>query len=395
MEEDKFIHFGCWNNTNIKFKNGKEKPVGCIVPVMDMLNDYLIKKKPKFMVIAGDNYYPNKHKTIDDVGVETKIKIVYPDKIAEGINILPNSLPIHMILGNHDLETNGENASLFINNDTTLENKDCAIIQIEREIIKEKPNIDYKLFDSKYLKNNTLLLMIDTSMYTDDINKFMPCYEKFLKSRFATPQGLIDFQNAKIYEAIRRYPGRINNIIIIGHHPISGYKFKELKKGKKGKKDTPAHIELMDDIIKFNSVLKEIYRIAGGNSVNYYYLCADLHMYQEGNIGLNIGNENMNIKQYIVGTGGTELDPEIPDDMELPTKPGITYTMNRAEYDCGFLECKIEEDDIIFTPILLNNHMFGGRKSRKSRKTRKNNKTKKSRKTRKNKKSKKSRNTKK
>ena len=385
MEQDKFIHFGCWNNTNIKIKDGKEKPLGCIVPVMILLNKYLIEteKKPNFMVIAGDNYYPNKHKTKDLAGSETKIKIVYPNKIAEGINLLPNSLPIHMILGNHDLETNGENPSLFINDDTTPENKDCAIIQIEREIIKEKSNIDYKLFDSKYLKNNTLLLMIDTSMYTDDINKFMPCYEKFLKSRFATPEGLIDFQNAKIYEAIRRYPGRINNIIIIGHHPISGYKFKELKKGKKGKPDTPAHIELMDDIIRFNSVLKEIYSIAGGNRVNYYYLCADLHMYQEGNIDLNIGDNTMNIKQYIVGTGGTELDPEIPDGMERPTKPDITYTMNRVEYDCGFLECKIEEAGIIFTPILLNNHMFGGRKSKKNRKARKSKKNRKSKKSKK------------
>jgi hypothetical protein len=394
MEEDKFIHFGCWNNTNTKSKNGKEKPIGCIVSVMDTLNNYLreIEKKPNFMVIAGDNYYPDKYTKINDEGVETKVKIIYPDKMADGFNLLPNDLPIHMILGNHDLETNGKKSSLFINNDTVLENSDCAIIKIEKDIISQKPNIYYNLFYSKYLKNNTLLLMLDTSMYSDDIKKYMPCYNVFLGRNFETPQDLIDFQNTQIYETIREYSGRINNIIIIGHHPISGYKFKSesIEKGKVA----PAHIELLSDIIQFNTVLKEIYKIAGGNSVNYYYLCADLHMYQEGNIELTIDDSIMNIKQYIVGTGGTKLDEIIPNDMTLPTKPGINYTMNRFEKACGFLECTIDESGIIFTPILLPQQL-GGRKTKKNRKSRKTKKNRKSRKTKKNRKSRKSRKTKK
>jgi hypothetical protein len=36
----------------------------------------------------------------------------------------------------------------------------------------------------------------------------------------------------------------------------------------------------------------------------YYYLCADLHLYQAGTI--NINNGEMIIKQYIVGTGGNK-----------------------------------------------------------------------------------------
>ena len=383
MEEDKFIHFGCWNNTNIKKDKGK--PVGCVKPVMDMLKNYLdrTEKKPNFMVIAGDNYYPDKYKNPD----ETKVKIIYPDKLREGFDLLPDSLPIHMILGNHDLETNGKKKSLFINSVDTPENNDCAIIKIEKDIIRRKQNIEFKLFDYKYLKNNTLLLMIDTSMYSDDIKKFMQCYNEFLERRFETPQELIEFQNSQIYEAINRYSGRINNILIIGHHPISGYKFKE-EKNEDGVV-IPAHIELLSDIIKFNTVLKEIYRIAGGNDVNYYYLCADLHMYQEGDISLTTNDSNMIIKQYIVGTGGTKLDDVIPDNIEFPTMPGISYTMNRVEYDCGFLECKIEEEGLIFTPILLKNRIFGGRKSRKAKKNKKSRKGRKSRKGKKGRKSRK------
>ena len=224
-------------------------------------------------------------------------------------------------------------------------------------------------------------------MYSDDIKKFMQCYSEFLERRFETPQELIEFQNSQIYEAINRYSGRINNILIIGHHPISGYKFKE-EKNEDGLV-IPAHIELLSDIIKFNTVLKEIYRIAGGNDVNYYYLCADLHMYQEGDISLTTNDSNMIIKQYIVGTGGTKLDDVIPDNIEFPTMPGITYTMNRVEYDCGFLECKIEEEGLIFTPILLKNPSFGGRKSRKAKKSKKSRKGRKSRKAKKGRKSRK------
>jgi hypothetical protein len=379
--EDKFIHFGCWNNANVKSKDGKEKSIGCVEPVMNMLKNYLDRtaEKPNFMVIAGDNYYPDKTMLNDK-----KVKIIYPNKMIHGFNLLPDSLPIHMILGNHDLETNGKKQSLFIENVDAPENNDCAIIQYEKNIMRSKPNIEYKLFDSKYLKNNTLLLMIDTSMYTDDVEKYMPCYNEFLGTTFRTSQDLINYQNREIYESINRYSGRINNLIIIGHHPISGYKFKE-EKNEEGN-IIPAHIELINDIIKFNIVLKEIYRIAGRDAINYYYLCADLHMYQEGKIALNVdvnSNMNMNIAQYIVGTGGAKLDDKIPPDMELPTMDGITYTMGRVEYDCGFLECKIEDNELIFTPILLNNRISGGRKTRKNKKFKKSNRTKRTKRTKK------------
>ena len=41
-----------------------------------------------------------------------------------------------------------------------------------------------------------------------------------------------------------------------------------------------------------------------GDTVNYNYLCADLHLHQEGYVKIN----DMVINQYIVGTGGTKLD---------------------------------------------------------------------------------------
>jgi predicted MPP superfamily phosphohydrolase len=389
-EEDKFIHFGCWNNTNIKIKDIKPKPIGCIEPVMKTLNSYLetTEKKPNFIVVAGDNYYPDKFKKEDD----TKVKIIYPNKLIEGFDLLPKEIPIHMILGNHDLETNGKKNSLFVNSTDTPELKDCAIINIEQDVIREKKreklNIDYKLFNSKYLKNNTLLLMIDTSMYSDDIEKFLPCYNRFLERTFANSQELIEFQNHQIYETISRYLGRINNIIIIGHHPITGLKFKEEK--IENEEIIPAHIELLSDIIIFENVLKEIYRMIGPD-INYYYLCADLHMYQEGIVQLTLDDgSTMNINQYIVGTGGTKLDDVIPEDLEVPTRAGINYIMNNVQYKCGFLECTIQDSGIIFNPILLGEKIKESKGSKGGKKTKKNKKSRKGRKGKKTKKSKKS-----
>ena len=99
---DKFIQFGCWNNLNTKVKDGKEKQLGCLNKVFGLLNEYLTKVevKPKFLIISGDNYYPEKQKEDD---VTTNI-VIHPDKLIEGFKKLEIDLPIYMMLGNHDLE---------------------------------------------------------------------------------------------------------------------------------------------------------------------------------------------------------------------------------------------------------------------------------------------------
>jgi len=67
----KFIQFGCWNNLNQK---------GCLRNVMNTLSSYLRNrdkspdKPPEFLVVSGDNYYPEKE-TINDVKKKLYIKI--------------------------------------------------------------------------------------------------------------------------------------------------------------------------------------------------------------------------------------------------------------------------------------------------------------------------------
>ena len=58
-------------------------------------------------------------------------------------------------------------------------------------------------------------------------------------------------------------------------------------------------------------------------------------MYQEGTIHLPVDTGTMNIKQYIVGTGGTELD-------SMPEGNGNDiYTVTKSIKECGFLTCDV------------------------------------------------------
>ena len=77
----------------------------------------------------------------------------------------------------------------------------------------------------------------------------------------------------------------------------------------------------------------------------------------------------MKIQQYIVGTGGTELDKCIAESnigVEIENER-LTYTMTGCQERCGFLEC-INTSSI---PSFLFNEIpikGGKRKTRKTRK---------------------------
>ena len=210
------------------------------------------------------------------------------------------------------------------------------------------------------LENGTLIIMIDTSMYSVDVEEYLPCYNFFLQETLSnyTVETLREYQLSLIIKTITKYnDGDIKNLILVGHHPIIGLKIKDGK-------DTR-----INDIIEFDNVLKEIYsRLM--DDVNYFYLCADVHLYQEGNIFIKIDKmPKMKIQQYIVGTGGTELDKCIAESnigVEIENER-LTYTMTGCQERCGFLEC-INTSSI---PSFLFNEIpikGGKRKTRKTRK---------------------------
>ena len=358
-EPTKFIQFGCWNNINKK---------GCLENVMKKLNEYVTTDvtKPDFIVITGDNYYPQKEKenkdkdkdknkdkvdsepvvkekkkekkekkeTVDGE-IEEKKKIIKFKDIEYGFQLLPKNIPIYTILGNHDLETiDAVKQNLFVDEPDKHrrpEDGHCEIVNKQIETISAFKNISYDFFKSVELANNTLLLMIDTSIYekTVDSNKYLPCYQQFAKSNLPaeTIDTLREYQLTKIGDAIGEKT--FSNIIIAGHHPIQQLKFKN------------GENRLITDIEDFKVVLKEIFSLTPDS--RFYYLCSDLHLYQEGTIHLPVDTGTMNIKQYIVGTGGTELD-------SMPEGNGNDiYTVTKSIKECGFLTCDVSGSEPQFT----------------------------------------------
>jgi len=357
-----FIHFGCWNNLNLN--------KGCLINVMKLLKERLKdidKPKIDFLTIAGDNYYPKKEKVEGK-----KKKIIIPELLNQGFKYLPKEIPIYMILGNHDLETNTGKNNFFINNlDSPEEENNCSIIKYEQIAEHENENIEYSFFKEMMLENGTLIIMIDTSMYSVDVEEYLPCYKFFLQETLDNynVEELREYQLSLIIKTITKY-NNIKNLILIGHHPIIGLKIKDGK---------GAHI---NDIIEFDNVLKEIYSRLMDN-VNYFYLCADVHLYQEGKIVIKIDEtQKMNIQQYIVGTGGTELDTCVGESNigEKIENERLTYTMTRCQERCGFLEC-INTSPIprfLFNEIPIEG---GKRKRRKAKKSKRKTKRKSKRKT--------------
>ena len=225
------------------------------------------------------------------------------------------------------------------------EQGDCKITNYEMKHV-ERTNIKLHLCDVQKLNDNTLLILLDTSIYAHDEydgdgHNFLKCYNAFLLSNpeIKSLEELKQFQEDEIMKKIDKMDGLegITNVIMVGHHPIAGYK----------QKDTIVEMDdITNDIVPF---LDQLYKKCG-NDKKYTYLCADYHSYQKGRIDMKLDNgSTMHIQQCIVGTGGTKLDDDLKikyddDNNSDPTYTfgQITYTFEENKHECGFLACTME-----------------------------------------------------
>jgi hypothetical protein len=206
-----------------------------------------------------------------------------------------------MVLGNHDLETNVIDKKPYYIDSVIPENLEpvgsCYIVENEKRITGNIDKIKFQLNNSIMFGEKTLILMIDTSMYDDDdAPEFKVCYNKFNVNNDEL-SVIREKQRAFINETIEQHKSEnIQNLIIVGHHPITAVKIKK------------SNI-LIEPFKEFLNVLLSIPR--EGFNPKYYYLCADLHSYQIGNADITdtTNNKTIGITQYVVGTGGTKLDP--------------------------------------------------------------------------------------
>ena len=377
---NQFIMFGCWNNLN----DGK----GGLEDTMASLKDFLQKTPVDFIAVAGDNYYPGKDKKKDkdkdkdkdkkkekgdkkeekgdkkkgdDDKKEDKTKQIIPENLLRGFSLLPDNIPIKMILGNHDLDTNKVNDTTYKIGDVPEEPGTCAILDLEKRAVENTPNIDFDLMHS-IVMGNALVLMIDTSMYDpDDSSKFIPCYIKQDPTfRTLTPyETIIERQHLFIKTELINHPN-VRHLIIIGHHPITGVKCKQ-GKGDCSKSENP----LIEPFPLFIKELKFIGNMVPNLPITY--LCADLHLYQMGTVIITSGRRLIVIHQYIVGTGGTELDPVIQKAEVRYETNELVYVIEPIPpppYDHGFLRCDCSNGQPTFM-FIQTNFDHGGTKKRK------------------------------
>jgi len=385
MDESKrFVMFGCWNK-NECIMGSTANPLS---RNMTFLQRFIKKNPTEFVIVAGDNYYPekpdktkektkekykektkekdiektkekdkektkekDKEKTKDkDKKKKDKTKKIITRNLHSGFDCLRQlNTEVNVILGNHDLETRKSLGDTILIHEEGKEerNEDIDECYIIKEEIKENTeNIKLRTHVHKKL-HHTLIIMLDTTLYLPDNHKYAKCYEHMTRN--------MDVLKANQQNSVKKWieeandDENITNIVFVGHHPIVTYKQKE-----------EMVIDVLPDFIDFLQHLKI-------NSKKIYYLCADVHFYQRSTINL----KEKTIKQIVVGTGGTTLDPiHSLSQGEMPTEildTDLQFTHHESIEEHGFLEVKEKDTelDITFHPLP---HLSVGGKTTKKRK---------------------------
>jgi len=306
---DTIVSFGCWNQTHTK-----DGPSAEIKKVMMKLKE----TGKDVVLVSGDNYYPVKTSIKTKVGKE-KIKKVDLDQLKEGFEYLKDATqgtPVYMNFGNHDVVSNDQV--------TTNSEKECIILETELEEGNEKFHVgmNHKI----NYGTHTLILMIDTSIYSKEkeFKKFSKCYNLLTKMSQAE---LIKQQETYVKTAVEEFQG--DNVIIVGHYPIFYEKEKKLSPEKSNNwfkpvaKEETKRFSVLENSVDFINLLFDL------PEKNYYYLCADYHLFEEGDVIIKKDGKERLIHQYISGTGGTELDPY--------TKKNTTITEKQKDYTIEYV----------------------------------------------------------
>jgi len=351
----RFIHFGCWNYDKcvLDTKNNN------VSVTMTALREYIKENKVDFITIAGDNYYPEsikEKKDKDKKKEETdkpekkekkkKEKIFHSENFMSGVSCLPAHFEKYILLGNHEYDI------VKVNGETENREK-CFLLNEEKRAFTGNSHF----FNNVMTKNltNTLIVMIDSTLYEKDIDINVTCFEEAFVS---APQKdsvaeLIEYQNSQVIDVISKTDKQ--NIIIIAHHPIVTVKAKDSGETKKevlvGLKDL------------YEKIYKRLLDLGKLSTKKFYHLCADTHSYQYGNISISISDSaTLNIEQYVCGTGGAEKDncPDLSKEehrvnnfnlLDDSDKVNISYTINVCEKINGFLDVTEDSGKLNFNFI--------------------------------------------
>ena len=402
-----FIHFGCWGNLNdkVKFKNENTETIDRgskplekypIHHVVEAIQKDIDRRKINFVSVAGDNYYPTK--VMKDEEKIKQVNVTKVNTLMDQLEKLYKNLykTIYLLYGNHEMS----DKAIYIDEDLSTPQRPCVALskQLERlrKIHETNPKMNVQAFmDTMHvgLNSHTIVIMLDTTIYDDvkvkkkdkkdkgDNTKdketkdkpkekdnihcykdFEILYKTYMENEFngeVTNKHLRLIQLMQVVGILNANPNK-KNIVFVGHHPIISFKQKKKEDKETGEKkmvvDPANNKNLQLFFRRLNIILNQ--RLAS-DSTRLHYLCADTHLYEKSLITLHPRKElndaprkRIKIHQYIIGTGGTELDIQssIEDIKKYISKKSddfenIDYTINAKERfdNCyGYLKIKHE-----------------------------------------------------
>ena len=335
----KFVNFGCWGDYNNKIYGNP-----WLSNVIKKINNEI--EKIDFFIVNGDNYYQQKIKN----GESKKSKKIDIEELKKGFDKLFEVLnnddqELYLVLGNHDLE--------YIN-------KACETTTTEKEIVEKYNNrgiihIPNNLTMFKEFDNN-IIIMIDTNIYAN-IKK--NCYKE-INDSFDDNYDFINYQKELIIKRLNEK--MYKNIIVCGHHPIFGIKNQLIKEGKR-----KGGIEILS-----REIYDLFFDVINGHAENYHYLCSDIHNYQKGKVTIIEGDKQIEINQYIIGTGGAKLDDDYNEKYDenfnsdnnndnvcsIDAKIDnieLNYKIHEHSSQYGYIVVEIDNNKIQIKPILIQN----------------------------------------
>ena len=310
-----FIHFGCWNNDGCVKDTDLKK-------TMNTIKNFIERNKIDFAVIAGDNYYPEKIETASRKAYKNINSKIFLSGIKCLLDAVPDKVKLYVLLGNHEFDD-----VKYIDNEK-YDFVKCHIFKQQQAIFRDIANTYFFTDVEANRIKDTLILFIDSTIYEEEGTKQIDstCLKHIFKKieRNNSIEALRKYQEHKVKEILIENK-KIENLIIACHHPIISIKSK--KTGKS---------------IGLINLYKEIYTALENKATNIYHLCADTHLYQKGLITIT---GNINVIQYICGTGGANKD-DCPSG-KLATKltdSTCNYTMEECEKVNGFLSVIIPSD---------------------------------------------------
>jgi hypothetical protein len=329
-------------------------------------------------IIAGDNYYAKKEKKDKS---KMKKKIVDMEELASGFtcveNILQSSrgeLNSYLLLGNHEYDTSTAK-TLVVNKDGNPE-EPCAIFNAQKQLVAKMENIELVYNRCEFINETTMLICFNSTII-EEIEDLDP-NEKQCVHPLDVRVALAEVEKREVFRALSEFTAfdKCTNLVICCHHPIVSNRVKV--------EDDNNTLIINYNVANFVGEIISLVLAHGGSPVNIFHLCGDTHFYQRGMVYLP-GIE-LPISQFIVGTGGTELDKYVSnkppktsfvENGEYRPKPSgkpnedflnerLRYTELETQVKHGFLKIEWSANSFVFFPT--ESTAVGGR-TKKQRKT--------------------------